>query len=79
MGQTGAGSTVREDALVPGRTNQIGIIMLSAWATTRAKTIIFGLLGETLEITVKATSRYCYAQAPWPPPSSSSANPRMYA
>ena len=37
-------------------------------------TIVFAMLGETLELTVRASNRDCYAQGPWPPPSSSPAS-----
>jgi 4-hydroxy-tetrahydrodipicolinate reductase len=42
--------------------NEIGYHAVRTGDNPGEHTIIFGLLGETLEITVKATNRDCYAQ-----------------
>lgn len=61
MGQTGVAHG-REGRPGARPHNEIGYHAVRTGDNPGEHTIVFGLLGETLEITVKATNRDCYAQ-----------------
>jgi 4-hydroxy-tetrahydrodipicolinate reductase len=61
MGQTGVAHG-REGRPGARPHNEIGYHAVRTGDNPGEHTIVFGLLGETLEIAVKATSRDCYAQ-----------------
>ena len=50
------------DKATPGPRNEIGYHAVRTGDNPGEHTIVFGLLGETIELRVAATSRDCYAQ-----------------
>ncbi len=59
---------------------EIGYHAIRAGDNPGEHTVVFGLLGETIELTVKATNRDCYAAgASWPRSSSSASLPASTA
>ena len=56
--------------------NEIGYHAVRTGDNPGEHTIVFGMLGETLELRVAASNRDCYAQGACSPPNGSSANRR---